>query len=84
MAAVLDTDPAKLAAFPDLAAAATPLELAQQVEVVVTALPMPQHVSAVFEGAQGLLAGLGEGKVRKTLTCCRCSQPPLLLLTTVL
>ena len=32
-------------------------------DVIVTALPKPPHVKAMFEGPDGLLAGMGEGKV---------------------
>jgi len=59
---VLDVDPAKYKDF-TCGTAKTPLEVAQAVDVIFTALPMPQHVKAVFEGDDGLLAGLTEGKV---------------------
>jgi len=59
---VLDVDPTKYKDFA-CATAKSPLELAKSVDVVFTVLPMPQHVKAVFEGEDGLLAGLTEGKV---------------------
>merc|ERR1712168_405548 len=59
---ILDVDPEKYKDFSCLTAK-TPLEVANAVDVVFTALPMPQHVKAVFEGEEGLLAGLTEGKV---------------------
>jgi len=59
---ILDVDPEKYKDFSCLTAK-TPLEVASAVDVVFTALPMPQHVKAVFEGEDGLLAGLTEGKV---------------------
>jgi len=56
---ILDTDTAKYSEFTSFSTpAASPLELARAVDTVFTALPMPQHVKAVFEGEQGLLAGL--------------------------
>ena len=59
---VLDVDPAKYKDF-TCGTAKTPLEVAKAVDVIFTVLPMPQHVKAVFEGDDGLLAGLTEGKV---------------------
>jgi len=62
--AVLDVDKSKCTEFeaacsvPD-----SPKALAEQVDVVFTALPMPPHVKAVFEGDSGLLNGLSEGKI---------------------
>jgi 3-hydroxyisobutyrate dehydrogenase-like beta-hydroxyacid dehydrogenase len=43
--------------------AATPRELAAQVELVFTSLPTPQDVEAVALGENGLVAGLTEGSV---------------------
>ena len=38
-------------------------EVAAESDVVVTGLPKPPDVRRVFEGADGLLAGMAEGKV---------------------
>ena len=38
-------------------------EVAAECDVVVTGLPKPPDVRRVFEGAEGLLAGMAEGKV---------------------
>ena len=43
--------------------AASAREAAQQAEVVITALPRPEHVSAAFAGDDGILAGLQPGTV---------------------
>jgi len=60
---ILDTDTAKYSEFTSFSSPAdNPKQLAEAVDVVFTALPMPPHVKAVFEGDTGLLAGLA-GKV---------------------
>jgi len=59
---ILDVNLDKCSPF-DCKVAKTPFELTQEVDVVFTALPMPQHVKAVFEGETGILAGLGDGKI---------------------
>jgi len=60
---ILDTDTSKYSEFTSFSSPAeNPKQLAEAVDVVFTALPMPPHVKAVFEGDTGLLAGLG-GKV---------------------
>ncbi len=41
----------------------TPRDLAAKVEIVMTSLPNDQVVEAVATGPDGLLAGLGEGKI---------------------
>jgi 3-hydroxyisobutyrate dehydrogenase-like beta-hydroxyacid dehydrogenase len=48
--------------------AASPAELAAQVEVVLTSLPGPREVEAVTTGAEGVLAGLRPGGVLFDLT----------------
>ena len=63
MTTVLDLDPAKCQQFAPLRVSASPAEVADTTDVVFTALPMPPHVKAVFEGEAGLLAGLGPDKV---------------------
>jgi len=60
---ILDTDTSKYSEFTAFSSPAdNPKQLAEAVDVVFTALPMPPHVKAVFEGDTGLLAGLA-GKV---------------------
>jgi len=59
---ILDTDSTKYSDFSSISQATSPQALAQAVDVVFTALPMPQHCKAVFEGPTGLLAGV-EGRV---------------------
>ncbi|MEM7127993.1 MAG: NAD(P)-dependent oxidoreductase [Chloroflexota bacterium] len=41
----------------------SPQEMAQQVDIVITCLPSPVAVSAVMEAEDGLIAGLGPGKI---------------------
>merc|ERR1719376_726542 len=43
--------------------AKTPREVAEECDIVISALPMPPHIKAAFEGQDGILAGLSEGKV---------------------
>ena len=63
MTTVLDLDAVKCHQFAPLKVSASPAEVADTTDVVFTALPMPPHVKAVFEGEAGLLAGLGPDKV---------------------
>ena len=60
---VLDVDKTKCKNFPALKTATSTAALVEENDVIFTALPMPQHVKAVFEGDDGLLAGIGDGKV---------------------
>ena len=60
---VLDVDKSKCQKFSPLKVAGSPAEVVEENDVIFTALPMPQHVKAVFEGDNGLLAGLSDGKV---------------------
>jgi len=61
---MLDTDTDRYSEFTSFCnPAKSPKDLAQAVDVVFTALPMPGNVKAVFEGSTGLLAGLERGKV---------------------
>ena len=62
---VLDVDKAKCTQFSPLKVSSSPAEVVEETDVVFTALPMPPHVKAVFEGDSGLLAGMGEGKVNR-------------------
>ena len=60
---VLDVDKTKCTKFSPIKVSSSPAELVEETDVVFTALPMPPHVKAVFEGDSGLLAGMSEGKV---------------------
>jgi len=46
----------------------TPREVAQAAEIVMTSLPNDDVVESVASGPDGLLAGLGEGKIRADLS----------------
>ena len=43
--------------------AASPKEMAEQVDIVITCLPSPAATAAVMESADGILAGLSAGKI---------------------
>ena len=62
---VMDLDAAKVAAFTERGAttAASPRELAQQVDLIITCLPSPAISAQVLEAADGVLAGLSPGKI---------------------
>jgi len=62
---VRDLDPERVAALvaAGASAAASPRELAERVDVVITCLPSPAASAAVLEAPDGVLAGLGAGKV---------------------
>lgn len=60
---VLDVDKTKCTQFSPIKTSSSPAEVVEETDVVFTALPMPPHVKAVFEGDSGLLAGMSEGKV---------------------
>ena len=62
---VRDLDEAAAQPFLDAGAtwADSPKEMAQACEVVITCLPSPAACAAVLEADDGILAGLGEGKV---------------------
>lgn len=63
--AVFDLDPA--AAAPLLERGAewgdSPRALAQARELVITCLPSPEASAAVLEDADGVLAGIGDGRI---------------------
>ena len=61
---VRDLDPGRLAPLvaAGAKAAASPKELAERVDVVITCLPSPAASAAVLEAPDGVLAGLGAGK----------------------
>lgn len=63
LTAVLDVNKELENCFPTCSKYSDPKSLAEKVDVVFTALPMPPHVKSVFEGDNGLLAGLSEGKI---------------------
>jgi len=62
---VRDLDPAIAQAFLDGGArwADSPREMAQNVDVVITCLPSPAASAIVMEAEDGVLAGLGPGKI---------------------
>lgn len=60
---VLDVNKDTYKEFTQCSVAESPKQLAQSVDVVFTALPMPTHVQSVFSGSTGLLAGLEKGKI---------------------
>jgi 3-hydroxyisobutyrate dehydrogenase len=43
--------------------AASPRQIAEQADIVITCLPSPAATAAVMEGADGVLAGLNAGKI---------------------
>jgi len=43
--------------------AASPKEMAEQVDIIITCLPSPAATAAVMESADGILAGLSAGKI---------------------
>lgn len=43
--------------------AASPREMAEQVDVIITCLPSPAATAAVMEGSDGILEGLAPGKI---------------------
>ena len=62
---VRDLDPAATAPFVEggAAVAASPRELAERCDVVITCLPSPAACASVMESADGLLAGWRAGAV---------------------
>ena len=62
---VRDVDPARVARFVarGAQAASSPRALAAQVDVVITCLPSPGICAEVMEAPDGVLAGLGGGKI---------------------
>lgn len=62
---VLDLSPAAVKACTDLGAkaAASPKDLAAEVDIVLTSLPMPKDVEAVALGPDGIIAGAKQGTI---------------------
>lgn len=62
---VRDLDAARVASFTQRGAkaAASPRELAAHCDLIITCLPSPAVCAEVMEGADGVLAGLGPGKI---------------------
>ena len=62
---VRDLDAARVAALvaAGASAAASPRELAERCDVVITCLPSPAASAAVLEAPDGVLAGLSAGKI---------------------
>jgi len=59
---ILDVDKAKCSGYP-CKVASSPRQLTEEVDITITALPMPPHVKQVFEGDNGILAGLSTDKI---------------------
>eukprot|EP01116_Phalansterium_solitarium_P024956 TRINITY_DN931_c0_g2_i1.p1 TRINITY_DN931_c0_g2~~TRINITY_DN931_c0_g2_i1.p1 ORF type:complete len:330 (-),score=111.71 TRINITY_DN931_c0_g2_i1:143-1132(-) len=53
----------RLQQLPDVRGAATPSEVASQVDVVITMLPSSPHVQSVYSAANGVFAGLRRGSL---------------------
>ncbi|MEM7120609.1 MAG: NAD(P)-dependent oxidoreductase [Pseudomonadota bacterium] len=51
--------------------AATPREVAEAADIILTSVPGPPQVAAVANGEDGLLAGLGDGKIWADMTTNR-------------
>jgi len=60
---ILDLDKDKCSNYPTCKVATSARQVAEEVDITITALPMPPHVKAMFEGDNGLLAGMDKGKV---------------------
>ncbi len=62
---VMDLDAAKVAAFTErgAATAASPRELAQRVDLIITCLPSPSISAQVLEAHDGVFAGFAPGKI---------------------
>jgi 3-hydroxyisobutyrate dehydrogenase len=62
---VRDLDDARVQPFVDRGAtsAASPKEMAEKVDLIITCLPSPAVCAAVMESEDGIIAGLSEGKV---------------------
>ena len=62
---VRDLDDALVQSFIDRGAtsAASPKEMAEKVDLIITCLPSPTVCSTVMESEDGIIAGLSEGKV---------------------
>jgi 3-hydroxyisobutyrate dehydrogenase len=62
--AISDIDQSRCAGYPSsIKVAKTNREVAEMSDVIVSSLPKPPHVRQAFEGSDGILAGLSEGKV---------------------
>ena len=65
VSSILDVDKERYVEFEERAFSQpdNPKALAEEVDIVVTGLPMPHHVKEVFEGETGLLEGLSNGTI---------------------
>merc|ERR1711974_32169 len=52
---ILDVDKAKCSNYP-CKVASSPRQIAEEVDITITALPMPPHVKQCVEGDEGMLA----------------------------
>ncbi len=62
---VRDLDEAQVQSFVDrgAASAASPREMAEEVDLIITCLPSPAVSAKVMENEDGIIAGLSEGKI---------------------
>jgi len=60
---VLDTNVKLCELFPQCAITKSPKEVAISNDIILSGLPKPANVKAVFEGENGLYEGLSEGKI---------------------
>jgi len=64
VAAIMDIKPDLCRGYPEnISVKNTPREVAEASDIIISGLPKPPHVKAMFEGGDGLLAGMGPGKV---------------------
>jgi 3-hydroxyisobutyrate dehydrogenase len=61
--AVHDIDPARAGALAGAAACASPGDVAQRSDIVLTSLPLPATVRSVYLGADGVIAGARPGMI---------------------
>jgi 3-hydroxyisobutyrate dehydrogenase len=62
---VRDLDEARVQSFVDrgAASAASPKDMAEKVDLIITCLPSPAVCATVMESADGIIAGLSQGKI---------------------
>merc|ERR1711936_680270 len=64
VANIMDIKPELCRGFPEsIQVLKTPREVALESDVIISGLPKPPHVKEMFDGSDGLLAGMSEGKI---------------------
>merc|ERR1711997_1214799 len=64
VANIMDIKPELCRGFPEnIQVLKTPREVAEESDVIISGLPKPPHVKEMFDGPDGLLAGMSEGKI---------------------